>query len=227
MAGEDGMGRRRATAMAGLMMVAVATVVTGCTQAPMAMSYPPSAEKRIQSVAHWQDLAESIADRVKALNSARPVLVETPAVRTAFSQAFHTYLTTRLVEQGVALAGPDATGEALVLRYSSQVVEHAGDRYTRPQPGALTGLAAAITLPAYLARFTFTPLELAGLGLGAAALADVALGAYTPTTNTELIIATQLSEDGRIRFQTADNFYINDRDSTHYEPGREPVLLAR
>lgn len=212
-------------------LVSGAVPLSGCSQIPVANTYPAEYQPRMQSVAHWRALAVELVGaieqqrRVDPALAAKPIHVQPQQARTPFSDGFHTLLTAELLNRGLPLAlAPEG---AMILRYTTQVVGHKADRRNRPAPGLITGVAAAAAVPAHVLNFEYNSLQYVGLATGAGAVADLAAGAITDETNTEMIFSASIFDGEIMRFRATRTFYVNDRDFAHYEPSGLQRLATR
>jgi len=116
-------------------------------------------------------------------------------------------------------------GNANILRYQTQVVQHSGERYNRPPPGAITGTTALIAAPIVLAvqGVLTSAIEWGAAAMVEAAAVDAASGAFADETSTEVIVTTSIYDGEIMRYRQANTFYVQDQDFVHYEPGRREV----
>lgn len=206
-------GRLRTLTVAAAMIAALG----GCAPTPLAETFGLQSQRKIQSAAHWRVLADEVAARVadEDARGGRPVFVAPQRNKTAFGDAFHSFLVAALAERDVPVAA--TARDAAVLRYTTQVVAHASDRRLWPT-GLLSGGAAlaAGTVAAIGEQVSF--LEAAAVAGGGVLLLDLALGAWDSATNTELIVGTTLIGDSAVLYAAAETFYVGDRDWRQYEP---------
>lgn len=96
-----------------------------CAQAPIPQTYPVSQQLRMQSAAHWDTLAQHVAQR---LNQQLPggdrgiaLYVAPPAQKTEFDLALHELLITHLVQYGFSISESPYSG-ALAVSLETQVI---------------------------------------------------------------------------------------------------------
>lgn len=205
-----------------LTVLAVLLALIGCaSEAPIAQTHPISQQRKVKSAHHWDVIASDVAAEAKAALAkealeSRAVYVTPPSASSAFNSGFHGFLITQLVRQGVNVS--EKPGNALEIRFETQVVRHASPRNADIQ-GSWTGLIAGI-LVARNVR-TWSAFE-RGIGaLGVAAAADLTAGYSTSATQTELLVTTSLTADGRYRLRKSDVYYIEDEDGVLFRQAKE------
>jgi len=112
---------------------------------PLATTYELTYQQKMQAAAHWQVLARDIADQV-ALCSAPmtgAILIVSEGPPTAFSTALDDMLVTEFVTRGFAVRDVPS-GDALELRYKTQIIRHGDPGFVRPPPGNFTALTAGV-----------------------------------------------------------------------------------
>ena len=145
-------------------------IVVGCTNRPVPALRPIVLQNSLEAVDHWNVLAAETAAEIAAAVGGGGARVSIEGNRkTPFGRAFHDFLTTQLVRNGVDVA-PDGDGAVKVV-YEVQVVNYPGDRPFRAAPGVATG-AVALAGAAYGATLA------SGAGAAIAGLATAAAGAY-------------------------------------------------
>jgi hypothetical protein len=204
----------------GAATLAAAVALGGCAPTPLATNFGLQSQRKMQSAAHWRVLADEVAARVadEEVRAGLPVHVARLRGRTVFGDAFHAYLVAALAEREVPLSASEE--DAVVLRYTTQVVAHAEGRRVWPT-GALAGSAAAGAGAVAAVGDSVSLLDAAALAGGGVLLLDLALGAYDPATRTELIVGTTLAVEDIVLYAAADTFYVGDGDWRHYEPRPE------
>ncbi len=203
-----------------ILILLLASLLNGClyrqmSQAPIAITYPYSEQRRMQAAFHWDVLARHEADGLLGSERLRGKTFYLPQADTSpqgdFMRGYRSLLTSRLVERGahVSLAATDGAR----IHVDVQVVDHRDRGFVRPPHGALTTLAAGIavaTIP--INRWREPSLAL----IPAAVAADVVSGSWTYTGDTEVIITTQVIEGERISYSSSNFYYINRGDRRHY-----------
>lgn len=99
----------------------------GCAvvDGPLASNHPPTGQRTLRAVHHWDVLAQDMATRIAVKTrdwpaGAHPIYVSAKD-DTRFSQGFRKLLITRLVEQGVTVSTEPT---AVHLVFEAQVVQH-------------------------------------------------------------------------------------------------------
>jgi hypothetical protein len=202
---------RTSVALAGLLFLA------SCAPVPLATSYPATAQYKMQSVEHWQFLAESLADDIAAQFRFRPDLAVRPIFvaqkqRPGFPAAFEDYLTTALVNRQFIIAH-NPSWPAMILDYGIRRVVHSPDRIKNPFPGIGTLAGAGIWLGNQGATH-WSGSDWAVAAIPAGAVLD-ALAQIVPT-DTEVIITANLLADGQTILREARNFYVPDGEAGLY-----------
>jgi len=197
--------------------------IFGCAQAPISTSFPLTAQQTIQSVSHWNVIADDVAEQIKlALTAGKamdtPVYLENNA-NTPFNDAFHNMLLTRLLNKGVrTMKAKEPT--ALKISYNSQVVYHKA-----PLKEPRAGKTALLTAGVLVVREAFdqpwsVPGRIAAVGgaLTAMELLDDASPGYFKKNapKTEFIITTSIMDGNQYVFRKTDCYYINFADSWYY-----------
>ena len=214
-----------------LLIVAVAIlVVTGCNRRPipMATSYPVTSQQKMQSAHHWNVLADDVAKRLKqTVDITFPNAVVKPSLfikladrqaKTPFGQGFHSLLTTKLIQQGLAIMANDiGYGDSLVLNYNMQVVHHKDRRLTYAPPGIYTALATGVWM-ASQAQDKWKFPGLVALPFAIAGDVNSLVDYHLPgETNTEVIITTSVKMGQQYIFGDSRIYYVNEGDFDHYE----------
>ncbi len=202
------------------------TAAAGCSQVPVAGTYPVSYQHKMQSVRHWQTLAQDVTARVREqvavdpILAAKPLYIRPQARDTSFNDGFHDLLLTEMLNAGLPVATtPEGAHQ---LHYDTELLRHAAAPVNRPTPGAITGLAAALLAPSLVAEDTFTTTQAGLTGLGLAGAADLGIGGLSRETDTEMVFTVAIWDDGILRFREQEIFYVPGRDRTLYA-GKPPV----
>lgn len=199
-------------------------LITSCSsRMPEPITYPYSQQKKMQASAHWEILAQDLANRINnelilSDNIETAVYVKptcgdevTPCEAnetSTFNEAFRDLLITGLYDYGIPTRS-QSTPESIEVLYKVQVVRHNTKRMRTLQPGILTALSAAVVV------LRNAPSELVLLATGVAA--DVANTNYTTNGHYEVIITTSMIENGKYLFRASDIYYINDKDFFQYQ----------
>jgi hypothetical protein len=166
----------------------LALLLSACAGSPKPATYPLNFQQKMQSVHHWEVLAQKVVELQVAPTcppcvpaAPRPIYVD-DSDRTDFGKAFHNYLLTALVNRGIQPAThPEG---ASVIKWGTQLVCLSKPGYDFP--GVLVGTA-----------------EVVGATL---------FGTTIPKQKTyiEVIVTTQVEKDNFILSRHTHNFYIND-----------------
>lgn len=212
--------------------------VNSCSQAPYPVSYGFSQQQKMQSVNHWEILAQDTAAQLhRKLNSTLPLkpnsCVSFQPDDSLFGIAFTKLLKADLLQRidketndnPLESAGPNVpakldvcshyiltdTPEAgcLQVKLSAQVIKHRADRQGRFYPGTFTFLSSAVAVMRDFAWYE----ALVGAGL----VADIVSGTSNTLPHNEILITTQISNANRLLSLQTDMYYINDQDTWHYE----------
>ncbi len=203
---------------------------SGCssqTQVPLAASFPQSQQKIVKAAQHWQtianDTASQAAGKMQQQSFGEILRVAPSASNSAFNLAFREFLTTSLVNQGVAVTTGDfAPAE---IKVETQVVRQNSTRYAQA-PGKFTLLTAGLWVVRNMVADDWSGGAIAGTLLGAAVATDV-LNAMDknpighPPTHTELIVTTSVTHKGQYIMRRSDVYYIEDKDGSLYRQAME------
>lgn len=110
-----------------LLLVVLLGLGACASQTPVAQPYPVTYQKKMQAAQHWDMVAADVASRLRSAiastdSAGRTVVlsVQKPKTNTAFNQAFHDLLITRLIEQGFSVSSSPSAG--LPVTYEVQVI---------------------------------------------------------------------------------------------------------
>jgi hypothetical protein len=179
-----------------IVAVALVGALAACTAVPVATTYQANVQQKMQSVEHWQVLADEVGAAVVGQAAGQPVYV-TPNMSSSFAVGFGDYLRTQIMVQGAALAS-DPRG-ALIVSYGLEKVVHGG---LRPSP-ILDG--SVFALPAAIIVQTFT--------------GDLAFA-----SRSEVIVTVETTSQGRVTFRETRGFYIPYGDGGNYQSA--PLVSA-
>ncbi len=108
-----------------LRMGVLTLALVGCTStAPLVEAFPESNQYKMEAAKHWDNFASEAVDRVAAVlkSGGSAVYLQKSESPTAFDKSFEAMLTTRLVDQGIAVTHEKR--DSLVLKYQALVVTH-------------------------------------------------------------------------------------------------------
>lgn len=202
-------------------------VITGCNaRIPTPVGYEFNEQQKMQAAHHWNVLADDVADRINReliLNDLLDSAVfikqtcgdeDVPCVpneTSPFNEAFRDLLITDLVNTGVPVQQkPDP--DAITVHYKVQLVYHDANRMRTIRPGMITALATGVMV------LRNAPSEV--ITIATAGLIDLANQNFVLTGHYEVIITTSMVKQDQYLFRTSDIYYINDRDSFHYQVTR-------
>lgn len=166
--------------------------IIGCTSAPRSSGYPYTLAQDMQSVHHWQTLAnkvvlEQIMPGVPPSKSSNYITIPDyvyvdESDPTIFGKVFRDYLITELFNRGVR---PVSKGQSNVeIRWGTRLVEN--PKLKHEFPGLVMG--------------TF---EVLGAAVVGTALSK-------SPSKIEVVVITQVEKDGHIASRQSHNFYISE-----------------
>jgi len=203
---------------------------TSCSRVPQATSYPFSTQHKMQSVDHWNILAEDTANQLNQnLITKMPDNVSCVYVKpvdSTFGKAFGNLLKSNLLEISSApterqtplytIADNTDTG-CIQVDFSTQVIKHREDRIGRLFPGTLTFLTSTIAV--------MRDFEWYAMLMGAGIVGDIVGGTANSTPHNEVLITTKITSNNSLLSMRTDMYYINDLDTWHYE--KQKPMSAR
>jgi hypothetical protein len=214
----------RISFMSKRLIIILPFLLTACLgRIPEPVDYPFSQQQKMQAAYHWQVLADDVANRVNhelILNDYLKAAVFVrescgnednpckPNVTSSFDEAFRDLLITRLVKLGVPVL-VNAQEAGITVHYKVQLVYHRTTRVPTMKPGLLTTHATLITVLRNIPHELRTIAAVASLDITNQNL--VANGHY------EVIITTSIAKNGNYFYRGSDLYYINDKDSYHYQ----------
>ncbi len=171
-------------------------ILCACAKVPGQGSYPFSIQNKMQSAHHWDVLAKEVTEQqilpLFASRTLPPTLYIQESDRSDFGRAFHTYMTSELMNDRIGLTrDPDSP---LKLKWSIQMVDHCGTRFNPGPPGVLGVIG-------YSAALVFAGPDAVPLG---------------PVPSTELLITLQIENNGMVLSRSTKTLYISDADRTNY-----------
>lgn len=200
--------------------IVAALFVVGCaSEIPSARTHDLTSQKKIKAAHHWDVIAADVASETKkalAETGQRRVYVTATGSKSAFDQAFHNFLITQLVRQGVSVG--EKPGDALEVRYETQLIRHPSQR-VEPIPGGLTALAAGLLVLHNVPKWSQA--QQGGVGLASIAGFDYLTADRTSVTQTELVVTTSMLDAGQYRMRKSDVYYIEDADGALFQQAKE------
>lgn len=207
------MVRRLLFASAGSALLLSGCFTVNTTQAPMATTYPYSEQQTMQAAHHWDVLAEYEAAgmlRSAALRG-KSLFINGNDENSTFARSFQDLLTSQLVSNG-ALVRTDPVNAARV-DYRVQLVKHTDRDYIRAPQGTWTALASGIAVATIPVNHWSEP---ALALIPGAALVDLFSGSWESISDHEVVITTQVTDNGRILYSSSNIYYINGGDAGQY-----------
>ncbi|MCG8324103.1 MAG: hypothetical protein MI673_01185 [Thiotrichales bacterium] len=211
--------------MSRIACVPLIALLSACTQLktiPAVEHYPQTQQHKIQAAKHWDLVADhaskqlmiSMAEANKLLT--RPVIYIAPPEDTVFGEAFHGFLTSHLVSQGMTVT-TNENNYTMRIDYDTQVVHHGG-RGIQLVPGALTALGVGAWVVRGLLESS-TAVAAVGTAAGTYAVSE-AVDEYDsklkPQPNTEIILDVYAIANDQYISHNSNIYYINDPDEDHY-----------
>lgn len=203
-----------------IVAVMAAALAAGCaspyTEAPLATNFPTSKQEKLQAAAHWNRIAQDVAQRIaKSLPNQSPLYVREPNTDTAFARAFHGQLITALLAAGhPVMKTPQG---ALQVEVDTQAVAFSSDRPQYRHAGAATALGGGLWALYDIGR---------AVSPGAAGMVALAAGdtlawfqsefASGETPQTEIIVTTSVSNDSQYVARNTSVYYVADSDRRLY-----------
>lgn len=184
-----------------------ASLVT--SQAPLSSGYLLSTQPTMQSVAHWDSLAATVAQNcARALDHFDPQgalrVYVAPAGSTPFAKGYREALLTRLVDYGVPVTfTPDG---AAILETDTLVVTH------RRALDTTTSGRRLVVEPGFVqtrdGQGTYQPVPL---------VAEESGSIDKSTPNTEIQVNSALIHQGAYLYRDSSIFYVQAKDWAHYQ----------
>ncbi len=214
-------------------------ITSSCSRVPQATSYSFSTQHKMQSVDHWNILARDTAEQLnKSLSTKLPtefacVYIE-PSDST-FGAAFTNLLNSNLLQILGERTDPETKANTALsqvsytiadkpdincstVNFTTQIIKHRADRQGRLYPGTFTFLTSAV---AVMRNFQWYEML-----VGAGVVADLMGGTMNTIPHNEVLITTKIASENRILSMQTDMYYINDRDTWHYEKEQPLTVKA-
>lgn len=210
--------------LATLLSLLVLSLVGCASPIPVAENFPLSYQKVARTAQHWDVVAQDVIAQTSGFLASsqalqrRGVFVSTTQRNTAFDAIFRDFLINHLVSGGAQVSVCSAPGGAgfssspdVQIKYETRIIGHAALPHYRP--GMLTALASGVLVVRGLAH-TDLSYDARGIaGVGAAALADLAISNVTLATRTEIIVTTTIAENNVFAMRRSDIYYVPDGDA--------------
>lgn len=213
-----------------LLALSISTaLLSGCfqvntSQKPIPTTYPVSDQQKMQAAHHWDVLASYEAKLIaKAFTSYQANLyIDKGRSQTSFHEGYEQLITSQLVQQGLSVkTTPEGAAQ---LSFDVSVITHKGQDSRRMAPGSWTMLAAGVAVASEAVDHWSRPVKLL---LPLAVGADLYSGNFVNDSNTEVIITTRVVEGQRILYSSSNIYYINAKDTDHYEATKAPTRTVK
>jgi len=196
------------------------SLLAACSPVPIAGTYPVTVEPRMQSVSHWQALADQVVDAAAPrLPVGKPVFIALSdrGAKSTFCIAFNNYLETALWRRGYGISLTEVPNGS-AIHYSVQAVPFEEWKDREAIPGFFTAIATGTWLGIQGSTHW-------GLGASSAAAAaipgavalDLANGAFATPTDSELIVTVDVQSGDLEIYRDSRNFYVAGVDLWQYE----------
>jgi hypothetical protein len=208
------------------------SLLGACSPVPIAGTFPVTVEQRMQSVSHWQMVAQqTVGDAIaRGLPQDRPVYVALSprGEQCTFCIAFTGYVTTELMNHGYSVSLTEDTN-ASAVHYSLQAVPFYEWKDHEAIPGFFTLLAGGAWLGAQGATHwgSMGAPTAAAAAIPAGVALDLANGAFATPTDSELIVTVDVTSAGRVILRSSRNFYVAGADIWQYVAPPQDNTLVR
>jgi hypothetical protein len=189
--------------------------ISACTQVPYPVTYPFAKQEKMQAAQHWDVLATDVAEQIKIARNKNstvrhmPVFVQ-PVDQTPFGKIFHSLVTSRLVQKGVAVSPYE--NDALNLEYSARILQHSKRNINSPPL-----LYSAVGLGITVSRSVDSK-DLWDMAFPIGMIADgIRSSTAKGVSNEEVIISLALKHNDTFIIHRSDIYYINKSDGWHYD----------
>ncbi len=209
-----------------LYTTAFSLLLTGCASVyegnkylpnPVAQDMATGFEQKLQSAAHWDVIAQNEAAEIaSAITSSGSVEFGEMSHRSGFGKAYKKMLTARLLGNGVPVM--DA-GAKYILTYEVQVVKHKS-RDDLPLPAGIFSLTTGVAYIIGQAAARWTHPELLIIPFSVAGDLFLANNRDSLSSNTEVLITTELRDKSEIVQSSTHAYYFNEADKNLYDPGK-------
>jgi len=189
--------------------------ISACTQVPYPVTYPFAKQEKMQAAQHWDVLATDVAEQIKIARNNNsnvrhmPVFVQ-PVDQTPFGKIFHSLVTSRLVQKGVAISPYE--NDALHLEYGARILQHSKRDIKNP-PLLYSAVGLGITVSRSVDSKDLWDLAFP-IGMIADGIRSSTAGGLS---NEEVIISLALKHNDTFIIHRSDIYYINKSDGWHYD----------
>lgn len=213
-----------------LPIAAVVASLQGCgnsalTGIPDAQPFAPTVIDKPRSMQHWKMIA---SETVNYITEAVPfnsdnglklgVYIAKPEQPTEFERAYFSLLASQFTAKGVPILTERRAG-ALVLNYTTQIVEYQGREGYQPFQASAAATSAAVL-------YSASPISVAG-GVAAVIVGETALSASEAHrgTNRESLLNVSLQKDDWLMLSWSKVLSVHANDAPAYvKPTSLPVI---
>ena len=218
----------RKTLLVGMAAILVAGCATEFSEVPRPTNYSILKQKKVQSGAHWDLIANDVAEQLKnSIGRDEILFVSLPLRNTDFNRAFRNQMITALVNKGVRVS-PNGDTRALVIDVEAQLVKFSPQRFQNARFVSSTAIAAGFMAVHGLDLSDSGNAAVGILGLTAARDWHQWLEreyANGDTPQHELIVTTSASNSAQYVARRTDVYYISDADNRLYGPPDRTVNI--
>ena len=214
-----------------LTALALMAVVAGCatpySEAPLATNFPTGKQPKLQAAAHWnviaQDIAQQLTATIKAKSGTPALYVTQSAGQSEFDRAFSNQLISALLAHGfVVQKNPEG---ALVVEIDTQPVQFSANRPQYRYAGAATALTAGVWALQQASAAGIATAAIAGTDAYMWFQSEFATGA---TPQMEILVNTSVTDRLQYLARNTSVYYVADADAMLYQDRRPaPVQSIR
>jgi len=204
-----------------LLFLAAVLLLAACGTRPDASTPWHRPQTALNSAQHWQIVATDVASAISAhlvRYTGRKDPVHVAMLRngdTLFADAFLGAVTTRLVQQGHAVA-VRPRGDVVQVGIDTLIVPMTLPR--RPPSASQGNGDLLMALGAGVALAIFKPDDFPwGMSAIAAAAAGGSLAGGGPEPDTEMVLTVSIQREDFYTFRSTAVYYVNGRDLGHYQ----------
>jgi hypothetical protein len=217
-------------------IAALALVLAGCTGQPLVKQREVAWQDKLQTAAHWDVMAETLATRVLAtlkddpvtqpsgyvisgssVPMRPPIFIQTPDTHMPFARAFHDLLMKEFLERGAVVVSSPAG--AVTVAYDVQFLAYNGRPLQDPYvPGTFTVMTTLGAIGWQAAENWSDSSVKAGLFALGPVLDGLAIGRriLAEKPNAEVLVTTTVMDGTRYVMRSADLYYVSQNDAPLY-----------
>jgi uncharacterized lipoprotein YajG len=219
----------RKTLIAGMAAIFLAGCATEYSEVPRPTNYSVLKQKKIQAAAHWDVIANDVAEQLKnSLSKDEILYISKPKQETGFAVAFYNQLLSALVNKGIRVSKNGDT-RALVIDVETQLVKFAPDRFQNHRFVSTTAIAAGVMAVNGLHLSGNSNAAIGVLGVTAARDWHEWVEREYANGNTpqyELIVTTSATNNVQYIARRTDVYYIADPDNRLYHQNQTLKSMA-